>query len=147
MRILMCAFVALLWTGVAHAGDFSFMTGNQLLAFCKDPVNRVTCVAYVEAVSDARGAAALAGLGWPGEGVALPATEVTLGSTLEECRRDCCVLVVPLKIRDSLALMIDVARGEHPDHPGAIAESRRQARASTRYRFEQVAISRAPRCG
>jgi hypothetical protein len=27
----------------------------------------------------------------------------------EECRRDCCVLVVPLKIRDSLALMIDVA--------------------------------------
>jgi hypothetical protein len=62
MRILMCAFVALLWTGVAHAGDFSFMTGNQLLAFCKDPVNRVTCVAYVEAVSDALGAAALAGM-------------------------------------------------------------------------------------
>jgi len=27
----------------------------------------------------------------------------------EECRRDCCVLVVPLKIQDSLALMIDVA--------------------------------------
>ena len=27
----------------------------------------------------------------------------------EECRRDCCVLVVPLKIRDGLALMIDVA--------------------------------------
>jgi hypothetical protein len=27
----------------------------------------------------------------------------------EECRRDCCVLVVSLKIRDGLALMIDVA--------------------------------------
>jgi hypothetical protein len=26
----------------------------------------------------------------------------------EECLRDCCVLVVPLKIRDGLALMIDV---------------------------------------
>src|SRR5882757_371970 len=27
----------------------------------------------------------------------------------EECRRDCCVLFVSLKIRDGLALMIDVA--------------------------------------
>ena len=27
----------------------------------------------------------------------------------EECRRDCCVLVVSLKIRDGLALTIDVA--------------------------------------
>jgi hypothetical protein len=54
MRMLMCALVALMWTGVAQAGDisFMFMTGNQLLAYCKDPrgsETRAACVACVEA--------------------------------------------------------------------------------------------------
>jgi hypothetical protein len=61
MRTLMCAVVALMWTGVVHAGDTAFMTGNQLLAFCKYPhgsETRAACVAYVEAVADTLGVAA-----------------------------------------------------------------------------------------
>ena len=46
----------------------------------------------------------------------------------EECGRDCCVLVVPLEIRDSLALMIDVALATLNAAFGFLKVSYRRAR-------------------